>query len=75
MKEKLMKVLEEINEEIVEDTSRDLLASGILDSFGIVEMVVDLEEAFDVVIDVDLVTPENFRTVDAIIKLMENLMA
>ncbi len=75
MKEKLMKVLEEINEEIVEDTSRDLLASGILDSFGIVEMVVDLEEAFDVVIDVDLVTPENFRTVDAIIKLMESLMA
>lgn len=75
MKEKLMKVLEEINEEIVEDTSRDLLASGILDSFGIVEMVVDLEEAFDVVIDVDLVTPENFRTVDSIIELMESLLA
>ncbi len=75
MKEKLMKVLEEINEEIVEDTSRDLLASGILDSFGIVEMVVDLEETFDVVIDVDLVTPENFRTVDSIIELMESLLA
>lgn len=75
MKEKLMKVLEEINEEIVEDTSRDLLASGILDSFGIVEMVVDLEEAFDVVIDVDLVTPENFRTVNSIIELMESLLA
>lgn len=75
MKEKLMKILEEINEEIVEDTSRDLLASGILDSFEIVEMVVELEEAFDIVIDVDLVTPENFRTVDSIIKLMERLMA
>lgn len=75
MKEKLMKILEEINEEIVEDTSRDLLASGILDSFGIVEMVVDLEEAFDIVIDVDLVTPENFRTVDSIIALMESLLA
>lgn len=75
MKEKLMKVLEEINEEIVEDTSRDLLASGILDSFEIVEMVVELEEVFGIVIDVDLVTPENFRTVDSIIKLMESLLA
>lgn len=75
MKEKLMKILAEINEEIVEDTGRDLLASGILDSFGIVEMVVDLEEAFDIMIDVDLVTPENFRTVDSIIELMESLLA
>lgn len=74
MKEKILEVLREINEEILEDTERDLLATGILDSFDIVNMVVELEDAFDIVIDVDLVTPDNFRTADSIINVMENII-
>ena len=74
MKEKIIEVLREVNEEILEDTERDLLATGILDSFDIVNMVVELEEAFDIVIDVDLVTPDNFRTADSIINVMENII-
>ena len=74
MKEKILEVLREVNEEILEDTERDLLATGILDSFDIVNMVVELEEAFDIVIDVDLVTPDNFRTADSIIIVMENII-
>ena len=74
MKEKILEVLREVNEEILEDTERDLLATGILDSFDIVNMVVELEEAFDIVIDVDLVTPDNSRTADSIINVMENII-
>lgn len=74
MKEKIVKILEEITEETIEDTSCDLVAADILDSFDIVELVVELEEAFDIVIDVDLVTSENFRTVDAIVNMMESLL-
>lgn len=75
MKEKILKILEEITEETIEDASCDLVAADILDSFDIVELVVELEEAFDIVIDVEMVTPENFRTVDAIVALMESLLA
>ncbi|MCH5270297.1 MAG: hypothetical protein J1E83_06055 [Lachnospiraceae bacterium] len=75
MREKILEQLKEINEEIVEDLDRDLLASGILDSFGIVDMVVELEETFDTVIEIDLVTPDNFRTAESIIKLMESILA
>ncbi len=75
MKEKIMKVLESFNEEIVEDTARNLFDAEILDSFGIVELVVELEDAFNIVIDVDLVTPENFGTADSIVKLVESLVA
>lgn len=74
MKEKIIKILEEITEKTIEDASCDLVAADILDSFDIVELVVELEEAFEVVIDVEMVTPENFRTVDSIIKLMESLL-
>ncbi len=73
MREKIMEVLESFNEEIVEDTGRNLFDAEILDSFGIVELVIELEDAFHIVIDVDLVTPENFGTADSIIKLVESL--
>ena len=74
MKEKILKVLESFNEEIVEDTGRNLFDAEILDSFGIVELVIELEDAFNIVIDVDLVTPENFGTADAIVQLVESLL-
>ena len=75
MRDKIRVELKKINEEIVEDTNRDLMESGILDSFDIVKMVVKLEEAFGVDIDIDLVTPDNFRTAESIIRLMEGILA
>lgn len=74
MKEKILEVLRENNEEIVEDMDRDLLASGILDSFDIVRLVVDIEEAFSLQIDIDLIIPDNFRTANSIIRLMESIL-
>lgn len=75
MREKILEQLKEINEEIVVDTNKDLVASGIMDSFDIVNLVMELEEAFDVEIDVDLVTADNFRTAESIISLMERILA
>lgn len=74
MNEKIMEVLAEFNEELVEDLDRDLIASEILDSFDIVKLVVELEEAFDITIDVDLVTPENFQTANSIVKMVESIV-
>ncbi len=69
-----MEVLKEQNEEIVEDLDRDLLTSGILDSFDIVNLVVMLEEALSINIDVEMVTPENFQTAGSIIRMLEGIM-
>lgn len=73
MREKILEVLKAENEEIVEDLDRDLLASGILDSFDIVNLVVALEEALGISIDVELVSPENFQTAESIIKMIEDI--
>lgn len=74
MKEKIVEVLGEFNEEIVEDLEQDLLASEILDSFEIVKLVVELEDAFNIEIEVDAVTPDNFRNAESIIKLVESYL-
>jgi acyl carrier protein len=36
----------------------DLLASGVIDSFGIIELIGDLEDRFDVTLEFDEVQPE-----------------
>lgn len=70
MKEKVIEIMRDFNEELVEDMERDLLATDTLDSFDIVKLVVEFEDAFDIVIDVDEVTPDNFRTADKIVEMI-----
>jgi acyl carrier protein len=45
----------------------DLLASDILDSLGIMELVAFLEEKEGIRVGDDDLTPENFQTVDSIV--------
>lgn len=73
MEQKIVELILELNEEVVEDMDKDLLASGILDSFDIVNLVVKLEEEFDTEIDVEDVVPDNFRSVNAIVSLVKNI--
>lgn len=74
MREKVIDILREINDELVEDLERDLFESGILDSFDIVKLVLQLEDGFGITIGVEKVTSENFRTVEAIVNMIENII-
>ncbi len=45
----------------------DLLAADLIDSLGITELVGFLEGEFGIKVDDEDLTPENFRSVDAIV--------
>jgi len=53
------------------DPDLQLLETGIMTSFGIVELVTYLENTFGVVIEEHDIVPENFQTVRAITRLVE----
>lgn len=72
MKERVLAVLQGVNQNIVDGV--DLIAGGIIDSFEVVNIVVELETEFDIEIDPEDVVAENFSTVDAIVKLVEKGM-
>lgn len=74
MEEKIIEVLKDYNDELTEDMDRDLIASDILDSFDIVKVVVALEDALDIVIDVADVELENFQTANAIVAMVKRIM-
>lgn len=72
MKEKIKEIIEDITGEAVEDTT-EIIEEGILDSFDIVTLVIELNDAFGVKIQVSELLPENFANVLAIEKLIKSL--
>ncbi len=74
MEERVLEILAEINDEILEYDGDSLVESGLLDSFQIVDLVGMLEEEFDIEIDAELVVVENFETKEAIIKMLEGIL-
>lgn len=75
MEERVLAILENTSEEILTYTGKNMLEDGIVDSFELIAIVGDLEEEFDIEIDAAYVVEEYFGNKDAILKLMEMLLA
>lgn len=74
MEEKVWKVLNGINSKVSQDAEVDLLEEGLIDSFQIVNIVMELENAFEIEIDPDFIIPSNFKSISSIAKLIENIL-
>lgn len=74
MKEKILKILGEIRVDVdFNNPNQKLIDDEILDSFDIISIVGELNEAFDVDISVDELLPENFNSPDAMVELITKL--
>ena len=73
MKEKVISVLNSVNPKIGDDYERDLLESGCIDSYEIVNIVMALEDNLDIEIDPEMIIADNFRSIKAICELLEKL--
>lgn len=71
--EKLIKILKEIKPEIDFEKEEDLIGRGILTSFDIIKLVVNLNNEFDVEITPIHIIPENFYSAKTIMALIEKL--
>lgn len=74
MRDKVLDALCEVNEEIRDNQDKDLLDAGILTSFDIVSMMMELEDMFGIQISAKDVIPDNFRDVDSVVKLIERIV-
>jgi len=75
MNEKIADVLRNVSEEIISYSGTCMLTDGIIDSFELLTIIEDLEEAFGILIDPEDVTEKNFGSKDAIFALVEKLAA
>ena len=73
MREQLLAILKDIKPEVDFESATTLIDDNILDSFDIVTVVVELNDAFDIEVSVDDLVPENLNSVDAMIELINSL--
>ena len=73
MREKILSILTEINEDIPTYEGGGLLEDGIIASLDVIEIVSALEDEFGIVITAKNITKENFASVDSICALVEKL--
>ena len=73
MREKLLEILTEAVPGVDFETETALVDDEILESLDIVTIVSELNDAFNVEITVDDLVPENFNSIEGMMKLIEKL--
>ena len=73
--EKLMQILQEIRPDVDFENETALIDDGILDSFDVVSIISELDDAFDVQIRITELDPENFNSVESIWELIQKLQS
>lgn len=73
MREQLLEVLQDVRPDVDFEKETRLIADGILESFDIISLVSELNDAFDIEITPKDLKAENFNSVDAMLALIETL--
>lgn len=71
--EKLMSILMEIDDSIDYENEKALIDGRLLDSFGVITLVSELEDAYDIEIEASEMIPDNFNSAEAIYKMVLRL--
>ncbi len=71
--DKLLEILKEIRPDVDFGNETELIDDGILDSFDVVSIISEIDDAFDVQIRINELDPENFNSAEAIWSLIQKL--
>lgn len=76
MQERVYKIIKTLKPNVPDfDVETNLQESEILDSVAMLEFVLWIEETFELVVDTDDLTPENFSTLGNIVVYIETQVA
>ena len=63
-------IINELNDGEEFETETSLIQQGLIDSMGVMQLLTFLEKRFDIAIDLEDITAENFETIDRIGELV-----
>ena len=73
MKEKLLAILKSLKEDVDFESQTAMVDDGVIDSLTLTTLIVELEDAFGIEVDMEELVPENFNTVDAMLDMISRL--
>ena len=71
--EELLEILKEVNADVDFENCETLIDDGVLDSFDIVSIVGELNDAFDIEITPVDIIPDNFNSAKAMWNMVQKL--
>ncbi len=71
--EELIKLLEDVRDDVDFGNTKDLIDSKILTSFDIIQIISTLDDEYDISIPASEIVPANFNSVEAIYALVQKL--
>lgn len=71
--DEIISILEEVRPDLDVAAEKALIDDGILDSFDIITIVGEFNDAFDIEINVADLLPENFNSAEAMWELVQKL--
>ena len=74
MREKIVSIINQINPDLNVEEGTNFIKDGYLDSMEIMEIVVEIEDAFEIEIAPENIVPEYFESVDTLLKLVEETL-
>ncbi len=75
MRQKIIDILIDFNEDVDYEQEKRLIDDGYIDSLDLTAIILELEEAFGVRIGSSEIEPENFNSVDAILDMIQRFQA
>ena len=71
--ETLLEILNDIDDTVDWENETALIDDRILDSFGVISLISELEDQFEVEIDASEIIPANFNSAKAMWKMIQRL--
>lgn len=71
--DKILEILREIDDSVDYEKETELIDGHILDSFGVITLVSELEDEFDISIEAVEMVPANFNSAAAIWEMVKRL--
>ena len=72
--EKLLEILKEIRSDVDFEKETKLIDDAIIDSFDIISIISEVNEAYDIEIDVLDISPENFNSAASLLELINKYL-
>ncbi len=71
--EELLKILEDVRDDIDFANTKDLIDSKILTSFDVIQLISTLDDEYDISIPAAEIVPANFNSAESIYALIQRL--
>lgn len=71
--ERLLEILRNLKPDVEFNENTELIKNKVFDSLGMISLVAEISDEFDIEITADEIVPENFETVKSICKMIERL--